>query len=87
MPLPDHARQARSADQVHEENERGKHRLAAAPTPAFLGPANRPRLDRFVTEEPAEFGGEFTGGGVTLIRILLEALEANCVQVAGDAGV
>src|SRR5262249_19518050 len=48
--------------------------------------AGGPGGDRLAAGEAPQVGGEVAGRGVPPGRILVEALQADCFDVAGDAG-
>ena len=62
-------------------------RVAHRPAAELLGRRRPPRLDRLVVEEPPQVFGHRLGGGVPLLRVLLDRLQDDRLQVAGDAGV
>ena len=49
-----------------------------------LGGPDPPRQDRLVVEEPPQVLGHRLGRGVAVARVLLDRLEDDRLQVAGD---
>jgi len=48
---------------------------------------HRTRADWLVGQEPAQFVGQVLGAGVASVRVFLEALQRDRLEIAGDAGV
>src|SRR5207253_1896696 len=86
----DHYRRADDDDEDEDEDqsaERGKDGLAAAPTPGLAGGANGPGVNGLAFEEAAQFVGKFFRGRVTAGRFLLQAFQADGLQIRGHAGI
>ena len=64
-----------------QAGEAGHLGIAAAPTPDPLRPAHRPGLDRFPVDEPPQVVGQFLRPAVTLARLLMQAFQADGLQV------
>src|SRR4051812_27215975 len=61
VPLPEHAAQAERQREIQQDQRRGQCRLAAAPSPDLVGCAQRPSLNRFTADEPAQVFGQSLG--------------------------
>ena len=59
-------------------------RLAATPPPQPLAGRNGPGLDGLHSQEPVEIVGELECRGVAALGVLLEALEADRLEVRGN---
>src|SRR5262249_19218092 len=78
-PAPEHEGQRRQgADEQHD----GQGRAAPGPLDRALQPRRRPRRDRLPLEEVAQVVGQGLRGGVALLRVLLQALQADGDEVA-----
>ncbi len=82
----DHGRgradQPEDDQQDHRRGQHGDLRVAAAPAPEPLGPADRPRHDRLAGAEAAEVLGHRRDVGIPPRRVLLERPQADRLQVA-----
>src|SRR5436190_21327817 len=65
--------------------ENGDGRFAPAPSPKPFDTTDRTRLNSFPVEETDEFIGQFLSAWVAARRFLLQALEANRVEVGRHA--
>ena len=81
-------RHGRAHDQGQRDaaDQAGHDRVAAAPPPGPLRPADPPRADRLAGLEPAQVFRQLRGGLVSLARLLGEALQADGLEVARQAG-
>jgi hypothetical protein len=57
--------------------------MFSCPPPGLFHDSNRPRLDRRLVQVPIQFGSQLGGARVTRTRFLLQALQADRLQVAG----
>ncbi len=83
-PLP-HGRTPQPAEQHRQQPERvrgGQRRLPPRPLRHALQPRHRPRRDRLAGQESAQVGRQGRGAGVASARFLLQALQADRLQVA-----
>ena len=68
-------------------DRRREHRPAADPAGQPPQPPLRPRRDRLAPEEAVEVLRQRGGAGIAEVRLLVQALQADGLQVAGHAGV
>jgi hypothetical protein len=86
-PLPGHAGKTGDQDQ-HGHGECGRELgLPSAPANRFAQQPGRAGANRLILQETAQFVGEFPGGAITAGDLLLEALQADRLQVPRHAGV
>ena len=81
------AGQQRQQQDGADGQQRRQRRPAAHPLHDALQPADRPGLDRLAAQEAAQVVGQRQGAGVALGRLLLQALQADRLQVARHARV
>ena len=75
----DRAQHQRQRDAARQARH---HRIAPAPPPGPLRLTHRPRQDRLAGQEPAQVLGQSRAPSVPLARLLLQALQADRLQVA-----
>jgi hypothetical protein len=85
--LPGHAGKAKDKDEHRRRRQSSHDRIASAPAQRLAGGANRSRRNGFIAQKPAEFIRQFLGRGVAARRLLLEALQADGLEVARQARV
>ena len=83
----DHRRRAADGGQQNGRRQRGHGRPPLAPEPRPLGRPDPARGDRPRVEPGAQVVGQRLGRGVPPPRVLLQALQADRLQVARDLGV
>ena len=70
-----------------EADQRRRRRPPPGPLPGALPGGRRPGPDRAAGQVTVQVVGQFRGRGVPPRRLLLQALQADRLQVAGDPGV
>ena len=87
---PEHqSRRGGGADdeQAHDPGEQPGHEgVAAGPAISLFRPADGSGLDRPAVEPASQVRAQFRGGLITQPRLLLQAFQADRLQVARDAG-
>jgi hypothetical protein len=81
---PEPGDRAEAAHQRQQQQGQQPRHLGVAPAPAVdpLDPPDRPGLDRHPVEEALQVAGQGLGAGVALVPLLLQALQADGLQVA-----
>jgi hypothetical protein len=82
---PGDRRTAEHGQEQQRGQQQGNEWAAAGRLDRALEEADRPGLDRFAVEEPAQVFGQRKGGGVAARAVLLETLQADRLQVPRGA--
>src|SRR5262249_50668344 len=86
-PLPEDATASqRRREQDEADRERG-HRMAPYVLPESLGDRHRPGKDRLTIAPAAEGVSQLAGRGIAILRVFLQAFEADRLQVGVYEGV
>ena len=70
-------------EQGHRREQGGRPRIAPAPAPGLLGPAHPPRRDRLAAQPPLQVVRQVLSRAVSLLGLLLQALQADRLEIAG----
>ena len=73
-------------DQALPHQPAGELGLAPRPPGKAAGQAHLPDMDLLAPEEPLQIGGQRGRGGIALAGALLQALQADVLELAGNRG-